>query len=210
MKRSELLKRIIALVYAILLCVTVSFAWILTEEENIVDDVIVGYDDGKLVIASKDVDGKIMIIDEKSGTATELTENYFSPADILPNGIIPFSLRIKNNAYEDLIVDISIIGIAPEDVKILDVVYFSATPTTGWGDSRPHAEYVLLSEARLNTIDGTYTLDIAKGVRLSPTEPLNDDDYMAYECYFYFDAEKMTNEHQNIDLNIGAIRISQR
>ena len=209
MKRSELLKRIIALVYAILLCVTVSFAWILTEEENIVDDVIVGYDDGKLVIASKDIEGKIIIADEQ-GNETELTEDYFfSPTEILPNSVIAFSLRIKNNAYEEMVVDISMVGISAENVSLLDVVYFSATPSSGWEGETPSSVYVKLGDAALAQ-DGTYTLNVAAAVRLRSTEPLNEDDYMEYECYFYFDGESMTNVHQNIDLSVGAIRISQR
>ncbi len=210
MKKSELTKRIFALVYAILLCVTVSFAWILTEEENIVEHVIVGYGDGKLVIASKDISGKLIIADE-NGNETELNEDYFfSSTEILPNSVIAFSLRIKNNSYEDMVVDISIVGISPEDVKILDVVFFSATPASGWKNETPQAVYVKLGDAKYNEQDGTYTLSVAKAVRLRPTEPLNEDDYLEYECYLYFDGETMTNVHQDIDLDIGAVRISQR
>jgi len=209
-KKSELTKRIFALVYAILLCVTVSFAWILTEEENVVKDVTVGYGDGKLVVASKDISGKLIITDD-AGNETELNEDYFfSSTEILPNSVIAFSLRIKNNSYEEMVVDISIVGISPEDAKILDVVYFSATPSSGWKNETPPAVYVKLGDAQYNTVDSTYTLSVSKSVLLRPTEPLNEDDYMEYACYLYFDGETMTNVHQDIDLSIGAIRISQR
>lgn len=210
MKKSEILKRIFALAYAILLCVTVSFAWILTEEENVVKDVEVGYGNGMLTVASKDISGKLIITDDE-GNETELNDKYlFSSTDILPNSVIAFSLRIKNNSYEDMVVDISMVGISPEDAKILDVVYFSATPASGWKNESPQAVYVKLGEANLNQADNTYTLSIAKAVILHPTEPLNEDDYMEYECYLYFDGETMTNVHQDISLSIGAIRISQR
>ena len=209
MKKREVGKRIIALVYAILLCVCVSFAWILTEKENIVKDVTIGYNDGRLVIAPPDIQGKIIITDE-AGNESELTEDFkFDSTDVLPNSVIAFTLRIKNNAYNDNIIDISIVGISPEKAEILDVVYFSATPSSGWKTNTPPSTYTGLADAKLGA-DGTYSLTIAKAVVLRPTEVNNPDDCMEYECYFYFDGETMTNAHQDIDLGIGAIRLIQR
>jgi len=132
-KKKEITKRIIALVYALLLCVTVSFAWILTEKENIVEDVIVGYNNGNLVIAAKDISGKLVISDDE-GNETVLDQEYlFSPTEIIPNSVVAFSLRIKNNSYDEMMANISVVGITAEDAKILDVVYFSAQPSSGWG-----------------------------------------------------------------------------
>jgi len=209
-KKKEITKRIIALVYALLLCVTVSFAWILTEKENIVEDVIVGYNNGNLVIAAKDISGKLVISDDE-GNETVLDQEYlFSPTEIIPNSVVAFSLRIKNNSYDEMMANISVVGITAEDAKILDVVYFSAQPSSGWGDVTPQSVYVKLGDANYNELDRSYSLTVASSVLLRPTEPLNEDDYMEYECYLYFDGDTMTNEHQDIKLSIGSIRISQR
>ena len=203
-------KRIIALIYAILLCVTVSFAWILSEKENIVKDVTVGYNDGKLVIAPTDIQGKV-IISDSMGNETELTDEFvFNPTDIIPNSIIAFSLRLRNNSYMEIPVNITFVGITAENPSILDVVYFSATPSTGWKENTPPSTYINLGDAVLNEVDGTYTLTVLTTVVLRPTEVLNEDDYMGYECYFYFDGEAMTNAHQDVNLEIGTIRISQK
>lgn len=203
-------KRIIALIYAILLCVTVSFAWILSEKENIVKDVTIGYNDGKLVIAPTDIQGKV-IISDSFGNETELTDDFeFNPTDIIPNSIIAFSLRLRNNSYMEIPVNITFVGITAENASILDVVYFSATPSTGWKENTPPSTYINLGDAVYNEVDGTYTLTVLTTVVLRPTEVLNEDDYMGYECYFYFDGEAMTNAHQDVNLEIGTIRISQK
>ena len=210
MRKKEMSKRIIALIYAILLCVTVSFAWILSEKENIVKDVTVGYNDGKLVIAPTDIQGKV-IISDSMGNETELTDEFvFNPTDIIPNSIIAFSLRLRNNSYMEIPVNITFVGITAENPSILDVVYFSATPSTGWKENTPPSTYINLGDAVLNEVDGTYTLTVLTTVVLRPTEVLNEDDYMGYECYFYFDGEAMTNAHQDVNLEIGTIRISQK
>ena len=210
MKRKEMSKRIIALIYAILLCVTVSFAWILSEKENIVKDVTIGYNNGKLVIAPTDIQGKVLISDSL-GNETELTDDFeFNPTDIIPNSIIAFSLRLRNNSYMEIPVNITFVGITAENPSILDVVYFSATPSTGWKENTPPSTYINLGDAVYNEVDGTYTLTVLTTVVLRPTEVLNEDDYMGYECYFYFDGEAMTNAHQDANLEIGTIRISQK
>ena len=107
-------------------------------------------------------------------------------------------------------VNITFVGITAENPSILDVVYFSATPSTGWKENTPPSTYINLGDAVYNEVDGTYTLTVLTTVVLRPTEVLNEDDYMGYECYFYFDGEAMTNAHQDANLEIGAIRISQK
>lgn len=199
------------LVYALILCVTVSFAWILAIEPNVVKDVLIDYDEaGKLVIAPPNIEGEIYITD-KDGNDVLLDENFeVSPNEVLPNSVIPFKLRLKNNTDAPAKVDISIVGVSTNRESILEVVFFSSTPTSGWGSNVPPSRYIQLGDATKNEQNNTYSLMLMSDLSLRSTDKENEKDYLEFSCYFYFDGETMVNEHQNANLTIGAFRVMQR
>ena len=76
MKKKNLIKSIFILTYTVLLCVTVSFAWILAVKSNIVRELKIDYKDGgKLIIAPSDIEGAVYVTNE-FGEEVELTEEF--------------------------------------------------------------------------------------------------------------------------------------
>ncbi len=212
MKKRSLGKSIFILAYTILLCVTVSFAWILAQKPNEVQRVDIDYSEkGKLVIAPTDIEGSVYVTTSE-GEEIELTQDFkISSSEVLPNSVIPFKIRLKNNTDSVTRVDVSIVGIQTSRANLLDVVFFSATPSTGWTETNvPNSVYKQLGEANQSSSTGKYSLSVLSGISLRTTDKEKEDDYLEFSCYFYFDGETMGNEHQNADLTIGAFRIIQK
>lgn len=211
MKKKNLGKSIFIIAYTLLLCVTVSFAWILAIKPNIVQNVNINYnDDNKLIIAPSDIEGAVYVVNEK-GEEVELTSDFhIDPKDVLPNSIIDFKIRLKNNTDNLTKIDVSLVGITTSRETLLNVVYFSATPSTGWGKDAPHSEYKQLGDAKKSQTSETYSLTVLNEISLRSTDKENEEDYLEFSCYFFFDPETMTNEHQNTELVIGAFRITQK
>ncbi len=211
MKKKNLGKSIFIIAYTLLLCVTVSFAWILAIKPNIVENVKVNYDDDhKLIIAPLDIEGAIYVVNER-GEEVELTEDFhIDSKDVLPNSIIDFKIRLRNNTDSWAKIDVSLVGIVASRETLLNVVYFSATPSTGWGETVPQSEYKQLGDAKKSQTGETYSLTVLDEISLRSTDKKDKQDYLEFSCYFFFDPETMTNEHQNSNLTIGAFRITQR
>lgn len=211
MKKKNLIKSIFILAYTILLCVTVSFAWILAVKPNIIRELKIDYKDGgKLIIAPSDIEGAVYVTNEL-GEEVELTDEFkIEPKDVLPNSVVSFKIRLKNNTDNYTKVDVSLVGLKPSDENLLSVVYFAAMPSTGWGDSAPTSVYKQLGDANKSSTGETYNLTILSEISLPTTDKKNDNDYLELSCYFFFDPDTMTNEHQNANLKIGAFRIMQR
>lgn len=211
MDKKSLGKSIWIIAYSILLCVSVSVAWILAVKPNVVQDVKIDYDGkGTLVIAPSDIEGEVIVTND-DGEEVPLDENFSVKSnEVIPNGIIPFKMRLRNNTDVVTKIDISIVGIKVGKEDLLSVVYFSANPTTGWQENnKPLSVYKQLGDATKGSTN-TYSLKVFEGVTLRPTEKSNDSDYLELSCYLYFDGEQMTNAHQNIALTLGAFRITQK
>ena len=211
MKKRTLGKSIWIITYSILLCVTVSVAWILNMKPNVVENIIIDYDtNGQLIIAPMEISGKVYVTNEY-GKEVELDEDFsVTPNEVVPNSVIPFKIRLRNNTASALKVDVSLVGIEVNNEKILSVVYFSATPSAGWTAEMPKSVYKQLGEATKGTLTDTYSIKAIENVTLRSTDTQNQLDYMEFSCYLYFDGETMTNEYQNVNLTIGAFRITQR
>ncbi len=204
-------KSILIIAYSILLCVTISFAWILAVEPNVVQNVNINYDDDdQLIIAPSDIEGQI-IVTNGNGEEVQLDENFsIQSNEIIPNSVVPFKIRLRNNTELATKIDLSIVGIEVSNEKILNVVYFSATPSSGWTTNVPLSVYKQFGDAQKGTVNDRYSMKVMEEITLRPTDTNNEQDCLEFSCYLYFDGETMTNEHKNITLSLGAFRITQK
>lgn len=90
-------KRILIVVYALLLCVTVCVAWLSNSRINYVKEILVDFPDGALTIGNPDVAGVIGRIDE-SGQFQRVDTLTFDPKSMVPGSGQNFQIRLKNMA----------------------------------------------------------------------------------------------------------------
>ena len=209
MAKRTLIKSILIISYCVLLSVVASFAWMLAVKPNIVEHADINYDDrGKLVVAPTNIEGKVIVTNEE-GVDVELDENFvIKPSEIVPNSIGPFRIRFRNNTETPTKIDLSIVGITVDKESLLEVMYLSAVPTRGWSTA-PLAVYKQMTDAKIGATGKTFSMKVLESVQLRPTSKIDKTDYLELSCYFYFDGELMTNEHQNITLSLRTFRITQ-
>jgi hypothetical protein len=209
-------KRILIIFYALLLCVTASFAWLSNFQANYVDEYIsVDFRDGALSVVNLDFDAHIETPDA-DGTFTEIPEGTFAfdKRQMVPDSITPFKIKIKNNSETaerkaKLGVAIRIDPTENVDFNILDVLYLDVVAGSGFKDGNNHHVFVKLSTAsRVGASDsGEYFLWIygdGKEIVIPPTTAENE--YVTLDCSFYYD-QNATAEYQNKSIQAMAFRI---
>ena len=209
-------KKAMLAVYIIMLCVTVSFAWILNVQNNMGQYLELKYGEEaahKLSIASKDIE--MMAYIQKDGDWIYLGSSkdqnqsgkliQISPEDVIPNSSVPFRIRFKNTSGNTLKVKLTLSGVVCDKSLVADeIVYVGALGSDEYSrytDTAitPPNVYLALNAANFisEDIDGntsTYDLVVYEAIDI-PATP--DGEYVELDCYFYFDAERMTNVCQN-------------
>ena len=101
------------MMYAVLLLVTASFAWIINRDPYRARNVLVDFDEqGKLAVSGKNIEMSIWIANEKgeyreiSNSSKESTGELFSVANIVPDHNVPFQIRLKNTSDDILNINI--------------------------------------------------------------------------------------------------------
>ena len=88
-------KRILIVVYALLLCVTICFAWLSNSRVNYVKNINVDYKNGALTIGHAGVKGVIGRIDE-NGNFQMVEKLEIDPKVMVPGSGHKFQIRLKN------------------------------------------------------------------------------------------------------------------
>ena len=213
-------KHIWLVFWCLLLCVTISFAWIMFQPENLVNHVVIDYDTGgELVVAPEKIVMTILMNDPTTGVMTPIgrsTDQYqdnmelFEVQDIVPNSIVPFKIRLQNTSNEIIRLKLSIDRLVCDEKLLSPVdskVYFSAVGASSYAsypEIAPENLYKSLSAAQPleDSDENAYYLTIYETIYVPPT---GQDSYVEIDCYFYF-TKDMDNTYQNLDFRVLSFR----
>lgn len=203
-------KRILIIIYALLLCVTASFAWLSNFEIKPVNNVLIDFrgkpEGGLATVASFDFDTVLEIADE-NGDYVSLAKDVpytFDKKNMIPDSMTSFRIKLKNNSDTEsrttkLILGISIDPEEAKNVNILDVLYLDVVASSGFMNLENYHIYVRLNEAKEIGAAGSgeYTLTLyGEGNELVIPASNGEDRYATIDCKLYFDQEA-TAEYQN-------------
>ena len=215
-------KRIFLIFWCLLLCVTVSFSWIITNKENIVKFVRVDYtgNNGTLVVAPKKIQMSVLMNDPTTnemkviGSSTDVknpNNELFEVKNIVPNSNVPFKIRLKNKSSEVIQLKISLERFVCDERLLQEgnsKIYLSAVAGSNYANYpnvvAPENIYEPLSVAQKmeNSEENEYYLTLYEMVRVPPT---GQDGFVDIDCYFYFD-KNMDNTYQDLDFSVLSFR----
>lgn len=213
-------KRILIIVYVLLLCVTTSFAWLSNVQENKNDTVDVNFADGKAVITDFAFDAYLEKRND-DGTYSKVEGAFeFDQRTMVPGVRVPFKIKIKNigdNAKNTkLVLDMHIDNFDVNEPSILDMLYIDMVLGKGFADSGTRNIFIKLSEANVvgNEGSGDFSLDLyGEGEELTiPIQSIVDeinpgaDGYVTLDCSFYYD-QNATAEYQNKAISAMSFRL---
>lgn len=208
-------KRIVLLICALLLLVTVSFSWIINRDPFLTQNVLLDFREAKrLTIADKNIEMSIWIANEKgeyreiSNSSWEKDDELFVVENIVPDHNVPFQIRLRNTSDDILNINISVskmvcdeklISSSAEDAK----VYFSTMPGKRYKSyttiKMPADQYFPLTLNGVTNIgEDQYSLALYNSLQIPPTGKY---DYVELDCRIYFDSS-MDNTYQNLDFSI--------
>ena len=208
-------KRILIIFYALLLCVTASFAWLSNFQANYVEDIKVDFREGALTVVNLDFDAFIETRDA-NGDFARIPEGTFSfdKKQMYPDSITPFKIKIKNNSTTEerkakLGVAIRLDPSQIDDVNLLDMLYLDVVAGNGFSGANNYHVFLKLNAAeQVGASDsGEYFLWVygdGSEIIIPPTTP--DNEYVTLDCSFYFD-QNATAEYQNKSIQAMAFRL---
>lgn len=220
-------KKILLAAYVLLLCITVSFAWILNPEKNVSDSFFIQYgsDSGnRLVVAPRDVEMTVYAQQEerwqKVGSSSDKEESQerfrVDSQSVIPNSSVPFRIRIKNQSNSVIRIRVELVGIVCDQILVADeIIYASALGSMEYSNysvMTPENVYLSLNndgvlvETDEENHTATYNLVLYEEIEV----PITGDDYVELDCYFYFDKDRMTNVCQNKTLYVSSFRATQQ
>ena len=217
-------KKILLVVYTLLLGITVSFAWILNPESNVSDSFYIQYGgntDNTLVVAPKDVEmivyaqkaGKWV----KAGSSSDKNDQAelfaIDPHMVIPNSSVPFRIRLKNNSNQTIRIRIMLTGIVCDrNLVNKEIIYVSSIGSMEYSKYSvkvPENVYLSLNtDGELVSTDeetntSTYNLVLYDEIEVPATD---ENGFVELDCYFYFDKDRMTNVCQNKTFFVSSFR----
>lgn len=214
-------KRILIVIYALLLCVTASFAWLSNFNKNIVEDIKIDFRDGALTVTDPGFQAYIETVNSKGnferipdGPNGEQLPFTFEQKQMVPDAVTPFRIKVKNTSTTDyrkakLGVALRIDPEATRTANILDVMYLDIVAGDGFSDSNTYHVYVRLDAAsKVGSEDnGEYFLWIyGEGDEIIIPPTTADKEYVTLDCSFYYD-QNATAEYQNQSIYAMAFRL---
>lgn len=219
-------KRILIIVYALLLCVTASFAWISNfSETHVKSSVQINYNNGALTVWNNNFEGKLMVPKvvgtNADGTPKEewnVVENHiFDSTKFVPDSVTPFRLGIKNKSGENQQARLSLVFKMPtEDVELLNYIYINVigievenkNPEWSFAKEDSYHRFVKLSEAeQISSNDGESEFVLRLYSYSNPIAVPNvNNRFFEFDCFFYFDPEAPT-EMQHKSISAMAFRL---
>lgn len=214
-------KRILIVIYALLLCVTASFAWLSNFNKTEVKNLFIDYQAGELTVTdlgfqafieTPNSDGVFeRIPDAPDGGQLPFT---FDHKAMVPDSVTPFKIKIKNNSSEKsreakLGIALRIDPEAAKIANILEVMYIDVIAGTGFSDDENYHVYMRLDEASAvgNGEGGEYFLWIYGDDSPISIPPTTDAyEYVTLDCSFYYD-QNATAKYQNQSIFELAFRL---
>ncbi|MBE6605020.1 MAG: hypothetical protein E7639_04885 [Ruminococcaceae bacterium] len=209
-------RHVMLIAYTLVLCITVTFAWILSGEPHAVPFIEMNYTgSNKLVISSTGVRAEVLFREGQDYVPAK--EFTLDSTELVPNTIIPFKITLDHQSLEDdrsaIAVKLSLSGIRVSDPRLLSMMYISVTPKNedltseegrgtiykSFSDAEPVGEGESITY-RLNIYDSDNKLLI----------PHNDADDAPseLECYLYFDRNADAT-YQGLTMDISYFRLEQ-
>lgn len=215
-------KRILLLVYSVLLCCTITFAWILDGNPKPITGFMFDYsDDSKMSIASIGVD---VAIGFRQGDGYVAARDFvLRPEHMMPNARIPFKIMFDHQSDDEeptsLPISLSLVGIRVSDPILLDKMYISVTPVTDgltatngrspiykcFSDAIPVGEGDNVSY-RLEIYNNLNKLYIPHNDEQEREDQWDEGNRSVLDCYLEFHSSADAS-YQDISLDIGIFRV---
>lgn len=214
-------RRMLLALYGILLCCTVTFAWIFDGSTKVKDLMLNYVGENKMSIASIGVDVDVGFRDGDGYVAAK--DFVLKPAHMMPNARIPFKIMFDYQATDEarssLPVTLTLVGIRVSDPTLLDKIYISVTPvnnnltaTNGrntiykcFSDAVPVGEGDNVSY-RMDIYNSVNKLYIPHNDAEEREDPWDDGNRSVLNCYLEFDSSADAS-YQDISLDIGIFRV---
>ena len=208
-------KRILIIIYALLLCVTASLAWLPNYSKNKVEEIFIDYKDGALTVADPGFLAHIETLNSAGSFEQIAGDSYlFDSRKMVPDSLTPFKIKIHNNSATEyrkakLGIGIRIDAQEAEIANILDVLYLEIVSGAGFDDAVTNHVYLRLNEASVigDPSNGEYFLWIyGEGSEILIPPSTSGDDYVTLDCSLYFD-QNATQKYQNKSVYAMAFRL---
>ena len=212
--------------YALILCVSISFAWILDPNKNASDSFFLQYGDGanqSLVVSPKDLE--MIIYTQKDGQwktvgsskDVDINANRFTvdPKSVIPHAAIPFRIRLKNKSDSTIRLRLMMTGIVCDSTLVADdLVYVSAMGGANYAKydvTSPTSVYFPINDGEVVEVNEnknltTYDIVLYDEIEVPATSGNN---YVELDGYFYFD-KRMTVVCQNKTFYVSSFRAVQK
>ena len=213
-------KRMIRLISALLLLITVSFAWIINRDPFFTKNILLDFRGSKrLTVADKNIELSIWIANEKgeyreiSNSSWEEDDELFVVKNIVPDHNVPFQIRLRNLSDNTLDVNLSVAKMICDEKLIseeenLAKVYFSTMAGKNYKGYTsvkiPEDKYFPLTLGGVTQLgEEEYSVSLYTSLQVPPT---GADNYVELDCRIYFDSS-MDNTYQNLDFSIITFKV---
>lgn len=213
-------KRIIRLTCALLLLITVSFAWIINRDPFFTQSILLDFRESKrLTIADKNIELSIWIANEKgeyreiSNSSWEEDNELFVVKNIVPDHNVPFQIRLRNLSDNTLNVNLSVAKMVCDEKLISEKeefakIYFSTMAGKNYKGYTsvkvPEDQYFPLTLGDVTPLgEEEYSVSLYTSLQVPPT---GVDNYVELDCRIYFDSS-MDNTYQNLDFSIITFKV---
>lgn len=207
-------RAIVSLISAVILLVSVTYAWILDSGYTNVRFIKVDFtgrekDSGRLDIVSAEVSVELVYQDGSGNyvvKANDDTPLVFT--GLLPNDMFPFKIRFYNQTGESQNVSLTIDGITTDTPELLQQLYVGTTGGTGYADAtdanvvKPANQFLCLSEAQERS-NGVFDMKLYPSLIIPPTAA---GGYVEVNCFFWLNRDA-TIELAGKTLSITSFRI---
>ena len=204
-------KHLLLFINCLLLCCTVSLAWIISGNPEAVNNLLFNYtEQNKMVISSVKVETTVVLL--KDGEEIPLNQGFeLEPGTLIPDSMIPFRIKFNyqstDEEHSSIAICLSLVGLTASDARLLDNVSISVTPVTDGlnAPNGPHTIYKSLGEAILSSDGSSYTLSIYDNANRLYI-PHKEDGESVLDCYLIMN-ENADASFQNMWLDIRAFRL---
>ncbi len=206
-------KRIFLSIATLLLCITVSFAWISNMSTNIVNTIDINFlseDQGNLSVASRDLEAQIYIKDGDEFVPAD-ENSAFDSSLFVPGSNTPFKIKIHNNAKKALYLEMTLAFSETsydgrEEYHLRDALFIDIYAGEGFPQGEIYHQYKNLAEAEQLGSSDEYILEIYNEDNMILIPEMAEDEWVTLECYFYFDMNA-TAEYQNMSMKKFVFRL---
>ncbi len=209
-------KHVLLLIYTVILCITVTFAWILSGEAHRVPYISMDYTgDNKLVISSTGVKAEVLFRDGDDYVPAK--EFVLDSKMLTPNTIIPFKIRLDYQSVDGsrsgIAVKLSLSGIRVSDPRLLEMMDISVTPKNEGLTSENGRGMIYMSLNNASPVGEGENITYRLNIYDSDNKliiPHNDagDPPSELECYLYFSSEADAS-YQGMTMDISYFRLEQ-